>query len=61
MSNDCADESEKTWDAIAQSFDATRRKPWKQCIDFIDTFTKEDLVVAMDGISYLVQSVVKKP
>ena len=45
MSNDCADKSEKTWDAIAQSFDATRRKPWKQCIDFIGTFTKEDLVV----------------
>ncbi|MCK5031476.1 MAG: class I SAM-dependent methyltransferase, partial [Thermoplasmatales archaeon] len=45
MLNNCTDESEKTWGAIAQSFDATRRKPWKQCIDFIDTFTKEDLVV----------------
>jgi ubiquinone/menaquinone biosynthesis C-methylase UbiE len=45
MLNDCTGESEKTWDAIAQSFDTTRRKPWKQCIDFIDTFTKEDLIV----------------
>jgi len=45
MSNDRNDESEKTWDAIAKSFDATRRKPWKQCIDFIDTLAKEDLVV----------------
>ena len=45
MSNDYAEESEKTWDVIAQSFDAIRRRPWKQCIDFIDTFTKEDLVV----------------
>jgi len=45
MLNDFTDKSEKTWDAIAQSFDITRRKPWKQCIEFIDTFTKEDLVV----------------
>jgi tRNA (uracil-5-)-methyltransferase TRM9 len=45
MLNDRTDDSEKTWDAIAQSFDATRCKPWKQCIDFIDTFAKEDLVV----------------
>jgi len=22
--------SEKTWDAIAESFDVTRRKPWRQ-------------------------------
>lgn len=45
MSNDCADEFEKTWDTIAQSFDATRRKPWKKCIEFINTIAKEDLVV----------------
>ncbi|UCF12549.1 MAG: class I SAM-dependent methyltransferase [Thermoplasmatales archaeon] len=28
--------AEKTWDAIAESFDVTRRKPWCQCIDFIN-------------------------
>ena len=45
MSNNYANESEKTWDLISQSFDVTRRKPWKQCIDFIDTLNQEDLVV----------------
>ena len=24
------------WDAIAKSFDATRKKPWKECLDFIE-------------------------
>lgn len=29
-------DNEETWDAIAQSFDKTRRKPWPQCIEFIE-------------------------
>lgn len=37
--------SEETWDSIAESFDLTRRKPWKQCIGFIDTLSKTDMVV----------------
>ncbi len=37
-------ESEHTWDAIAKSFDVTRRKPWKQCIDFINKLSKTDIV-----------------
>jgi len=37
--------SEETWDSIAESFDLTRRKPWTQCIDFIDTLSKTDMVV----------------
>ena len=37
--------AEKTWDAIATSFDATRRKPWSQCLQFINTFTTSDIVV----------------
>jgi len=37
MSDDCIENNEKTWDAIAKSFDVTRRKPWKQCTDFIGT------------------------
>lgn len=37
--------SEETWDSIAESFDLTRRKAWMQCIDFIDTLSKTDMVV----------------
>lgn len=37
--------SEETWDSIAESFDLTRRKPWKQCIDFINSLSKTDIVV----------------
>ncbi len=42
MSDDYIGNNEKTWDAIAKSFDVTRRKPWKQCIDFIDTLSIRD-------------------
>ena len=37
-------QTEKTWDAIAESFDITRRKPWIQCIKFIDKLTKNSIV-----------------
>jgi len=33
---------EKTWDIIAKSFDSTRKKPWKKCINFIENFSKND-------------------
>jgi alkylated DNA repair protein alkB family protein 8 len=36
--------AEKTWDAIAESFDTTRRKPWKQCLDFMGTLKDTDVV-----------------
>ena len=36
--------SEDTWNAIAKSFDSTRRKPWKECIDFINTLPKTSIV-----------------
>jgi len=36
--------SEKTWDIIAESFDKTRRKPWIQCIDFINKLPKNHIV-----------------
>ena len=29
--------NEKNWNSIAKSFDKTRKKPWKICIDFIKT------------------------
>ncbi|OYT29791.1 ubiquinone/menaquinone biosynthesis protein [Thermoplasmatales archaeon ex4572_165] len=33
-----------TWDDIAFSFDKTRKKPWKQCIDFIDKLPIDSVV-----------------
>jgi len=47
MSSNCIKNSIETWDAIAQSFDVTRRKPWKQCVDFINTLNKTDTAVDM--------------
>jgi len=44
MINNYIKKSEETWDAIAKSFDITRHKPWKQCIDFIQTLSKTDTV-----------------
>lgn len=37
--------SEETWDAIAVSFDKTRRKPWPECIDFIKSLSKKSVVL----------------
>jgi alkylated DNA repair protein alkB family protein 8 len=37
--------SENTWDAIAESFDHTRKKPWKQCLDFIEFLDASSLVI----------------
>jgi len=37
--------SEETWDAIAKSFDSTRRKPWKECIEFINSLPKKSVVL----------------
>jgi len=37
--------SEETWDTIAKSFDKTRRKPWDECIDFINSL-KKDCIIA---------------
>jgi len=44
MSDEYSRFSEDIWDAIAESFDLTRRKPWKQCIDFINILNKENIV-----------------
>jgi ubiquinone/menaquinone biosynthesis C-methylase UbiE len=44
MQIDYYSNNENTWDTIAKSFDSTRRKPWKQCINFIETLSKEDIV-----------------
>jgi ubiquinone/menaquinone biosynthesis C-methylase UbiE len=37
--------SEDTWDAIANSFDSTRRRPWTECIDFIKSLKKTSIVL----------------
>jgi alkylated DNA repair protein alkB family protein 8 len=44
MKDNLAGESEQTWDTIAESFDTTRRKPWQQCIDFINELPKSAVV-----------------
>lgn len=36
---------EETWDAIAESFDTTRRMAWQPCLDFIKTLKGLDVVV----------------
>ena len=37
--------TQETWDTIAESFDTTRQKPWKQCIEFIETIPKNSTTV----------------
>lgn len=44
MTHDYIKDNENTWNAIAKSFDLTRRKPWKQCTEFIETLSYKDLV-----------------
>jgi len=34
----------KVWNAIAKSFDETRKKPWKECIEFIEKLPRESTV-----------------
>jgi len=36
--------SEETWNEIAESFDATRRKPWQEVVDFINGLSSSDVV-----------------
>ena len=44
MTNIYTKKSEDTWNAIAHSFNSTRRKTWKECIDFINTLPKSSIV-----------------
>lgn len=36
--------AQETWDAIAESFDITRRKPWAYCLQFIGSLKQTDIV-----------------
>jgi tRNA (uracil-5-)-methyltransferase TRM9 len=45
MKKEYISESEKTWDSIAKSFDKTRRKPWLECLDFIENIPCNSVVL----------------
>jgi len=42
--NRSTEDSSGVWDAIAKSFDETRKKPWKECIEFIEKLPRESTV-----------------
>ncbi len=44
MTNVYTKKSQDTWNAIAKSFDTTRRKPWEDCIDFINNLPETSYV-----------------
>lgn len=44
MSSEYRSIAQETWNAIAESFDTTRQKPWKYCLNFIQTLQKDDVV-----------------
>lgn len=44
MTEDFTKKSQLTWDTIAKSFDHTRRKPWKECVEFINKCSKNDTI-----------------
>jgi ubiquinone/menaquinone biosynthesis C-methylase UbiE len=44
MTNFYTKKSEDTWNSIAKSFDSTRRRPWGECIDFINSLPKDSIV-----------------
>jgi tRNA (uracil-5-)-methyltransferase TRM9 len=44
MQGDYCRNAEKTWDAIAESFDATRHQPWDHCLEYIQTLKTTDIV-----------------
>ena len=37
--------SEETWNSIAKSFDKTRRNSWEECINFINSLTRDSTVI----------------
>jgi ubiquinone/menaquinone biosynthesis C-methylase UbiE len=44
MTNIYTKKSKDTWNAIAHSFDSTRRKTWPECMDFINDQSKNSVV-----------------
>lgn len=45
MWSDSITSVEETWDSIAASFDETRRTPWPQCLEFVDSLPKQTRIV----------------
>jgi len=45
MENKYIKQTKETWDKIARSFDITRRKPWDECIDFINKIKKDSIIL----------------
>ncbi|HEC89094.1 MAG TPA: class I SAM-dependent methyltransferase [Thermoplasmatales archaeon] len=39
------EKNEEIWDSIASSFDKTRGKPWKICIEFVEKLPKDSVIV----------------
>jgi len=37
-------QNQKTWDSIAKSFDKTRKRPWAQCISFINKIPRNSVI-----------------
>ena len=52
MQNNKSCTTEKTWDIIAESFHNTRRKPWKQCLTFID-----DISIPITSFTYFAHGI----
>ena len=44
MDESYLEKSEKTWNNIAKSFDITRKKPWVQCLEFINNTSKNCII-----------------
>ena len=47
MIDDTVRKNQETWNCIAKSFDKTRTKPWKQCIDFVKNLNITETIVDM--------------
>jgi alkylated DNA repair protein alkB family protein 8 len=45
MLDDLSLNNEINWNLIAKSFDKTRQKPWRICIEFIETLSKDDVIL----------------
>jgi tRNA (uracil-5-)-methyltransferase TRM9 len=44
MQSEYRSTAQHTWDSIAESFDTTRQKPWKNCLDFINSLDQDSIV-----------------
>ena len=45
MNKEHVKEAQETWNAIAKSFDSTRHKTWKPCMDFIESLSEDSIAI----------------